>query len=136
MSIYDKIEQIRQKPEHIRVRYVWICVAISMVFVLGIWVLSLNGRQYQAGTSGQVAGQASIFDDLKKQKDNISQYQQEMSNIKGNLQQGLQDAQSQQTATDQQNITDQPVPTNKEGFSGGGNLQNTKPATNPADLLQ
>ena len=42
MNLYDKLEEIRQKPEHIRVRYVWFMVIISMIIVIGIWGLSLK----------------------------------------------------------------------------------------------
>jgi len=42
VDIFEKIEQIREKPEHIRRRYVFICVTISMVLVFGIWMMSLK----------------------------------------------------------------------------------------------
>ena len=42
MDINRKIEEIRQKPEHIRLRYIWGLVAISMLFVITIWVLSVK----------------------------------------------------------------------------------------------
>ena len=42
MDINKKIEEIRQKPEYIRLRYVWGGVAISMFFIVIIWVFSLN----------------------------------------------------------------------------------------------
>jgi len=136
MGIYNKIDEIRRKPEHIRLRYVWVCVIISMALVLGIWALSLKSRQYEAQTAGQVAGQASIFDELQKQKDSLGQYQQEMGNIKGTLQQGLQSAQNQQSAQDQQNAPNQPSASSQEGFSGGGNPQNTNPVVDASSLLQ
>jgi len=42
MDFESKIEEIRQKPEHIRLRYVWALVTISMIFVLLIWFFSLK----------------------------------------------------------------------------------------------
>lgn len=42
MDINKKIEEIRQKPEHERVRYVFGAVAISMFFLIVIWVISLK----------------------------------------------------------------------------------------------
>jgi len=42
VDLNNKIEEIRQKPEHIRLRYVWGGVAISMFFIVIIWVFSLN----------------------------------------------------------------------------------------------
>lgn len=42
MTLWEKIEQIRQEPEHVRQRYVVISVSISMVFIVGIWLLSVG----------------------------------------------------------------------------------------------
>lgn len=41
MFIQKKIEEIRQKPEHIRLRYVYFFVAIFMIFFFLIWLFSL-----------------------------------------------------------------------------------------------
>jgi hypothetical protein len=42
INIWEKIEWVRQQPEHIRMRYVFGCLIISMSFVIGIWLLSLK----------------------------------------------------------------------------------------------
>ena len=42
MDINKKIEEIRQKPEHERIRYVWGMVAVSMFFVILLWIVSLK----------------------------------------------------------------------------------------------
>lgn len=42
ISLWEKIESVRQEPEHIRRRYVVICVSVSMVFIFGIWLLSVS----------------------------------------------------------------------------------------------
>ena len=44
MNLVDKIEEIKRKPEHIRLRYVYFFVAISMIGVLIIWFFSLSNR--------------------------------------------------------------------------------------------
>lgn len=41
-NIWEKIEWVREQPEHIRMRYVFGCLAVSMTFVIGIWLLSLK----------------------------------------------------------------------------------------------
>lgn len=41
-KIFQKIEEIRQKPEHVRVWYVWGAVGAVMVFVVFIWIFSLH----------------------------------------------------------------------------------------------
>lgn len=38
----DKIEEIRQKPEHERIRYVWGMVSVSMIFIVFIWLFSFK----------------------------------------------------------------------------------------------
>ena len=41
-GLWGKIEWIREQPEHIRKRYALLCLAVSMVFILGVWLLSLK----------------------------------------------------------------------------------------------
>ena len=41
-GLWEKIEWIREQPEHIRKRYVLACLVVSMAFILGIWLLSLQ----------------------------------------------------------------------------------------------
>jgi len=42
VDILKKIEQIREKPEHIRRRYVSVCVFVSMLVIGGIWLITLK----------------------------------------------------------------------------------------------
>ena len=42
MDLDKKIKEIRNKPEHIRVRYVWGAVGICMFFVLILWIFSIK----------------------------------------------------------------------------------------------
>ena len=37
----EKIEAIKQQPENVRVRYVWLCVMVSMSVVLILWFFSI-----------------------------------------------------------------------------------------------
>ncbi|EKE20340.1 MAG: hypothetical protein ACD_8C00019G0002 [uncultured bacterium] len=41
-KISDKIEEIRNEPEHVRIRWVWISVIVSMLFILAIWIFSMG----------------------------------------------------------------------------------------------
>ena len=50
MSLQNKIEEIRRKPEHIRLRYVWALVAISMFFIIIIWFFSLKNSRTQTAS--------------------------------------------------------------------------------------
>lgn len=64
MSINRKLDEIRNKPEHIRVRYVWGIVAICMFFILVLWIFSVkdifNNMNSQSESSG------SCLTDIKK----------------------------------------------------------------------
>lgn len=41
VNLSEKIEEIRKKPENVRVKYVWGCVAASMLLVIMIWFFSI-----------------------------------------------------------------------------------------------
>ncbi len=41
-SLWDTIDEIREKPEGIRRRYMFGYVAVTMFLVLGIWLISLR----------------------------------------------------------------------------------------------
>ena len=40
--IVEKIEEIRQRPEHVRVWYAWASVLVVMFFVIIIWIFTLQ----------------------------------------------------------------------------------------------
>ena len=44
MTLLEKIDAIRQQPEPVRLRYVWLCVSVSMFFVFTLWILSLQAH--------------------------------------------------------------------------------------------
>lgn len=41
-SLFEKIVAIRKEPEHVRMRYVVLCVTVSMIFIVSIWLLSVQ----------------------------------------------------------------------------------------------
>lgn len=43
-GIWEKIEWIREQPERVRMRYVAGCLLVSMTFILGIWLFSLQAN--------------------------------------------------------------------------------------------
>ena len=80
MNIQDKIEEIRQKPEHERMRYVWIMVSVSMFFVIIIWVVSLKdnlGGGYAKSSSDPIKSEQFQTD--------LNQSNQNETNNLGNL---------------------------------------------------
>lgn len=72
MGIVDKIEEIRRKPEHIRMRYVWFFVFISMILVLTIWFFSMQGQMKQIPSSiGPVQDLGDAAEQFNQQKDSL-----------------------------------------------------------------
>ncbi len=79
MSIAEKLEHIRKQPEHIRVRYVFLCVGVSMVFVLVLWLVSLgqNLKNIRDNASVQSVIQSPPLEgavrELQKQRDTLNE---------------------------------------------------------------
>ncbi len=48
--IAQKVRDVRLEPEHVRMRYVMICLAVSMIFIVGIWMLTLRESLANART--------------------------------------------------------------------------------------
>jgi predicted PurR-regulated permease PerM len=71
MGIQNKIEEIRKKPEHIRLRYVWAMVAISMFFIIIIWFFSLKASQTQTAPVTSGIDTSAITDQLNQGKESI-----------------------------------------------------------------
>jgi len=69
-KISDKIEEIRQQPEHIRLRWVWGAVAVSMLFVLAIWIFSIGSLFKGEKNTSQESSNAP---DITKQLENLKQ---------------------------------------------------------------
>ncbi len=67
--IDEKVKEIRQQPENIRIRYVWGAVIITMFIVIFIWVISLKINFLQMNTDQET--QESI-DELKERIDSIN----------------------------------------------------------------
>jgi len=104
MGIYDKLEEIRRKPEHIRLRYVWSLVAVSMVLVLAIWILSFRSSQ-------EVAAPAMEGIDASKITDQLNQGKESLQNATEGFQNAFEQQQAaQQLQQDQQKQQDQAPP--------------------------
>ena len=71
MNIYDKLEQIRSKPEHIRMRYVWLAVFIFMVFVLIIWIFSIKSEQVSQPLIPTEVTNSDVVNQFNEQKDSL-----------------------------------------------------------------
>jgi len=60
MGISEKIEEIKKKPEHVRMMYVWGCVIVSMAVIMTIWGFSIK-----ANSSASRMKDSGSSDDLK-----------------------------------------------------------------------
>lgn len=50
-KIEKKVDNIREQPEHIRMRYVWLAVGVTMFLVIFIWLVSLRTSFLQINTN-------------------------------------------------------------------------------------
>lgn len=83
MNIQRKIEEIRRKPEHIRIRYVWFLTAFCMFFVLLIWEISIktdprliqknSDSKFNFKENNAIKDIQEKSEDIKKIKDNLSE---------------------------------------------------------------
>lgn len=76
MNILEKIEDIRRQPEHIRLRFVWGAVAISMFVIFGIWIFSL-GSLFHGDSNSIKQSSADIkagIQDIQQQAPSIKDF--------------------------------------------------------------
>ncbi|NTU66301.1 MAG: hypothetical protein HGB08_00010 [Candidatus Moranbacteria bacterium] len=87
MNIKNKIEEIRQKPEHIRLRYVWAMMAISMLCILFVWFFSFLAEEKSISPSISAESDPNI--------ENMKQSQQEIQGAASGMKQTLDSAKNQ-----------------------------------------
>lgn len=71
MGLYDKIEEIRKKPEHIRMRYVWFMVLISMIGIIFLWWFSFKSKQIENSLDLESLRSSEVVSQFKEQKDSL-----------------------------------------------------------------
>ena len=70
MNIERKIEEIRRKPEHIRIRYIYGLMAISMFFILLLWFFSFFSANIHEDAATKLKNE-SIIRDFQNQKKSL-----------------------------------------------------------------
>lgn len=70
MNIGKKIEKIRKQPYHVRMQWVWGCVAVSMFFIVSLWIFSI----------------ASMFVGIKKDSSHATDTDAYINNLKEQMQ--------------------------------------------------
>jgi len=66
MNLSEKIEEIKRKPEHVRLRYVWFFVSVSMVVVISIWILSIKADVGNVNSEISEMRSTNDLDDVSK----------------------------------------------------------------------
>jgi hypothetical protein len=62
MNIQDKIDEIRKKPDHVRIRYAWTLSIIATSFVILIWIISLAAGRKETPVPVVMPDKSVIFD--------------------------------------------------------------------------
>lgn len=85
MNILKKIEEIRQQPEDVRMRWVWGSVAICMVIIFAIWIFSISAMFRKENSSQQPLDTTAIEEQLqniKEQSASLKDYANQSATIK------------------------------------------------------
>jgi hypothetical protein len=93
MNLQDKIKEIQQKPEHIRLRYVWGCVAISMFFIVVLWVFSMTAGRVSSNESG--LSESQIMQEFQTQKQSMEEYKNQLKDVQSSFKDLQNQAQNQ-----------------------------------------
>jgi uncharacterized protein YlxW (UPF0749 family) len=74
MGLMDKIEEIRKKPDHIRMRYVWFFVTLSMLFVIILWIFSLKAlkSESQRAPTENNFSSSNILNEFSQQQETLN----------------------------------------------------------------
>ena len=91
MNLTEKIEEIRQKPEHVRLRYVWFLVALCMAFIFIIWIFYLKSQPVSAPVIQHDIISPDLTEEFQSQKESWQATQQQLKDT-------LNEAQNQQIA--------------------------------------
>jgi len=86
--IKNKIEEIRRKPEHIRIRYAWICAGCVTVLVIIIWMISLAAKNQEDITNQEffTPEQLEPINDLKTSGQDLKNATDKLKDAAGNAQ--------------------------------------------------
>ncbi len=103
MNINKKIEEIRQQPEHVRLRWAWGMTAGFMVVIIFIWIILLKSQTFTL-PQNLTSGDPGFSSDFNQQKKSIK-------DAVGELKSAVDKAPQQETAPVGNN-----TPATSEGF--------------------
>jgi len=84
MGLIEKIEEIRKKPDYIKLRYVWFFVIICMILIIAIWFFSLRTDLSEMSQKENPTNQktteikqfgSDLIKEIEKQKDTAKNIQ-------------------------------------------------------------
>jgi hypothetical protein len=86
MDLNKKIEEIRQKPENIRLRYVWGAVVVSMIFIIIIWIFSLGEsiKEMKSTDSNNLPDIKQSLEEMQSIKDSVPSINDMVNNSQTN----------------------------------------------------
>ena len=84
-SIFNKIDEIRKKPDYIRLRWAWGLTGFAMIFVLVIWVISFSAQIKSDNEEELITNENfGIMQGLDQQKESLGETtNNQMKNILG-----------------------------------------------------
>lgn len=102
MGLQRKLEKIRQKPEHIKRRYTYIAVIISMFFILLLWFFSLADTIEKA----DLIRKQNVFEESRTQKKSLKDATDDIKKSLTDL-----NSNTEKTAPADTDITPENIPT-------------------------
>ena len=125
MNISEKIEDIRRQPQHVRLRYVWLCVSLSMLLIVIIWIFSIASLFKQEKNTASSDSSGSVTD-LKNQLQNTAQQAPSIQNYTG----------QQQLTVDDEGVTTYNQNSNDFQYPASNQAQQAQTPQSPAYAQQ
>lgn len=79
INIQEKIEKIRQKPEHIRIRWAWGLTALFMLIVFALWGILISAERKMEEEPVIPENQRKALMELQNEKKSIEDTMKEMN---------------------------------------------------------
>jgi hypothetical protein len=77
-NLLDKIEEIRNQPEHIRLRWAWGLTVSAMVLIVIIWMISFSAQKSESDEKN--LNNNEIIQELSTQKQSIKDATNQIKN--------------------------------------------------------
>ncbi|MFA6159756.1 MAG: hypothetical protein WC678_01545 [Parcubacteria group bacterium] len=86
MNIFNKIDEIRKQPDHIRLRWAWGLTAVGMFFIVIIWMISFSAQISSLKSEEKTVdniNNGSAMQELSAQKKSIEDATSQLKNVLG-----------------------------------------------------